>query len=155
MVDDDRDSAGLAETILKGAGAQVRTCESAPDALSLVTAWRPDVLVSDIEMPGEDGYSLIRKVRELAADAGPFPAPDRTLLSDDDRLYLTWLFARDERQAGAATATLRRVEWSIDQAVPKFLADGNLSEAARRAGVDRKSFYKLLARLGLKERGGT
>jgi CheY-like chemotaxis protein len=70
VVDDDRDSAGLAETILKGAGAQVRTCESAPDALSLVAAWRPDVLVSDIEMPGEDGYSLIRKVRELAADAG-------------------------------------------------------------------------------------
>jgi signal transduction histidine kinase/ActR/RegA family two-component response regulator len=70
VVDDDRDSARLAETILTGAGAQVRTCHSAPDALGLVAAWRPDVLVSDIEMPGEDGYSLIRKIRELAADAG-------------------------------------------------------------------------------------
>jgi PAS domain S-box-containing protein len=38
---------------------------SAPDALETLQQWRPDVLVSDIEMPGEDGYSLIRKVRAL------------------------------------------------------------------------------------------
>lgn len=70
--------------------------------------------------------------RAVASDAGPFPPPGRTLLSDDDRLYLTWLFARDERQAGAATASLRRVEWPIDRAVPKYLGDGNLTEASRR-----------------------
>ncbi|HEX7778356.1 MAG TPA: ATP-binding protein, partial [Vicinamibacterales bacterium] len=70
VVDDDREGAGLAETILKGAGAGVRTCHSASEALDLVSAWRPDVLVSDIEMPGEDGYSLIRKVRGLTAEAG-------------------------------------------------------------------------------------
>jgi signal transduction histidine kinase/ActR/RegA family two-component response regulator len=70
VVDDDREGAGLAETILKGAGAEVRTCQSAMEALELVTAWRPDVLVSDIEMPGEDGYSLIRKIRALTAEAG-------------------------------------------------------------------------------------
>ena len=70
VVDDDREGAGLAETILKGAGAGVRTCHSASEALELVSAWRPDVLVSDIEMPGEDGYSLMRKVRGLTAEAG-------------------------------------------------------------------------------------
>ena len=36
----------------------------------MLQQWRPDVLVSDIEMPGEDGYSLIRKVRGLEPDRG-------------------------------------------------------------------------------------
>jgi HEAT repeat protein len=86
--------------------------------------------VTLIHRSGNNDFDEV--ARAVASDAGPFPAPDRSLLSDDDRLYLTWLFARDERQAGAATASLKRVEWSIDQAVPKFLADGNLAEAARR-----------------------
>jgi hypothetical protein len=60
----------LASAILMGAGATVRTCRSAPAALEIVSQWRPDVLVSDIEMPGEDGYSLIHKVRALDADRG-------------------------------------------------------------------------------------
>jgi CheY-like chemotaxis protein/anti-sigma regulatory factor (Ser/Thr protein kinase) len=70
VVDDDRDGARLAEAILVGAGAEVHTCHSAPEALEHLSAWQPDVLVSDIEMPGEDGYSLIRRVRGLAAEAG-------------------------------------------------------------------------------------
>ncbi|MBE7448756.1 MAG: TonB C-terminal domain-containing protein [Kofleriaceae bacterium] len=70
-------------------------------------------------------------VRAVATDAGPLPPPERALLSDDDRVYLTWSFARDERQAGAATASLRRIEWSLDRAVPRFLAERNLAEAAR------------------------
>lgn len=70
VVDDDREGLALAEAILAGAGASVRTCASAASALDLLRQWRPDVLVSDIEMPGEDGYSLIRNVRALAADEG-------------------------------------------------------------------------------------
>jgi len=41
-----------------------------PEALDALRTWRPDVLVSDIEMPGENGYSLIRRVRALDAAAG-------------------------------------------------------------------------------------
>jgi CheY-like chemotaxis protein len=48
----------------------VRVSASAGDALAIVRAWHPDVLVSDIEMPGEDGYSLIRKVRALGPSEG-------------------------------------------------------------------------------------
>jgi CheY-like chemotaxis protein len=44
--------------------------ESAPDALGLMARWRPDVLISDVEMPGEDGYALIERVRALGTDAG-------------------------------------------------------------------------------------
>ena len=70
VVDDDAEALELASAILNGAGATVRVSASAADALSVVRAWRPDVLVSDIEMPGEDGYSLIRKVRALEPSEG-------------------------------------------------------------------------------------
>jgi CheY-like chemotaxis protein len=64
-VDDDPDALELASTILGGAGASMKLCRSAADALAAFEDWRPDVLVSDIDMPGEDGYSLIQKVRAL------------------------------------------------------------------------------------------
>ncbi|MEZ4400445.1 MAG: TonB C-terminal domain-containing protein [Kofleriaceae bacterium] len=74
-------------------------------------------------------------VISAARDAGPFPSPETALLSDDDLVYVTWVFARDRRQAGAATAGLRKIEWGLERAVPKFLADGNLAEAARRVAA--------------------
>jgi len=70
VVDDDPEALALAAAILTGAGAEARTCLAAPDALDQLRQWRPDVLVSDIEMPGEDGYTLIAKVRALDAGAG-------------------------------------------------------------------------------------
>jgi CheY-like chemotaxis protein len=70
VVDDDPEAVALAIAILRGAGAEVRSTLAAPDALALLREWRPDVLVSDIEMPSEDGYALIAKVRALDADAG-------------------------------------------------------------------------------------
>ena len=65
IVDDDQDALDLAAAILAAKGARVRTCRSVAAALAIVEEWHPDVLLSDIEMPGEDGYSLIRKVRKL------------------------------------------------------------------------------------------
>ena len=75
VVDDDPEALELATAILSGAGAMVRVSASAGDALAIVRAWRPDVLVSDIEMPSEDGYSLIRNVRALGpSEGGDTPA---------------------------------------------------------------------------------
>jgi CheY-like chemotaxis protein len=54
--------------LLTDAGAVVRTAASATEAMSLLRWIRPDVLVSDLAMPDEDGYSLIRNVR--AAERG-------------------------------------------------------------------------------------
>ena len=74
-MDDDRDGLDLVATILVNAGAEVRTCASAAEGFAALQAWRPDVLISDIEMPGEDGYTLIRRVRALAeAKAARTPA---------------------------------------------------------------------------------
>ena len=75
VVDDDRDALDLASAILSQAGAVVRTCSSASEALQTFPEWRPDVLVSDVEMPGEDGYALIRKIRVLERErTGKTPA---------------------------------------------------------------------------------
>jgi signal transduction histidine kinase len=78
VVDDDPDALELAAVILEGAGAAVQRCVSASDALAAHQKWRPDVLVSDIEMPGEDGYSLIRRVRTLGPTEGGLTAYGRT-----------------------------------------------------------------------------
>jgi CheY-like chemotaxis protein len=75
VVDDDPDALELATAILEASGAAVRRCPAASEALSALREWHPDVLVSDIEMPGEDGYALIRRVRALdAAEGGRTPA---------------------------------------------------------------------------------
>jgi PAS domain S-box-containing protein len=70
VVDDDRDGGELVSHILRSAGAETLCCTSAPDALAAMAPWRPDILISDIEMPGEDGFSLIRKTRALGDDNG-------------------------------------------------------------------------------------
>ena len=68
LVDDDPDARELLGMILQEAGAQVATAGSADEALEAFKRLRPDVLVSDIGMPGGDGYSLIRRVRLLEGE---------------------------------------------------------------------------------------
>jgi len=65
IVDDASDSLELVKTVLHECGAETVTANSAAQGLESVTANPPDVLISDIEMPDEDGYSLIRKIRSL------------------------------------------------------------------------------------------
>jgi CheY-like chemotaxis protein len=69
VVDDDRDGLEMVATILMSSGAEVRTGSSAAEGLDTIRTWRPDVLISDIEMPGEDGYAFIRQVRALEGGA--------------------------------------------------------------------------------------
>jgi signal transduction histidine kinase/ActR/RegA family two-component response regulator len=70
VVDDETDARVLVRRVLEKGGAQVRTAGSAAEALLAMKAERPDVLVSDIGMPGENGYEFIRQVRELGRDQG-------------------------------------------------------------------------------------
>jgi CheY-like chemotaxis protein len=71
-VDDEADAREVLRALLEQRGAEVRTAGSAAEALSLVQSWRPDVLVSDIGMPGADGYELMLRVRALGANNGGF-----------------------------------------------------------------------------------
>jgi PAS domain S-box-containing protein len=70
LVEDERDTRELLKTILEGCGAVVTEAASAGEALAALEHVRPDVLVSDIGMPGENGYELIKKVRALPAECG-------------------------------------------------------------------------------------
>jgi PAS domain S-box-containing protein len=65
MVDDDEDTLELLSAALRQRSADVTAVSSASAALEAIQNSRPDVLISDIAMPGEDGYQLIRKVIEL------------------------------------------------------------------------------------------
>ena len=69
-VDDEADARTLLGAMFKQCGATVETCSSATEAIRLIEEFEPDVLVSDIGMPGEDGYSLIRKVRDAEKETG-------------------------------------------------------------------------------------
>jgi PAS domain S-box-containing protein len=62
-VDDDPDAVTMVREILEAAGAQVWTAGSAPQALDVLRAVRPDVLVADLGMPQMDGFALIREIR--------------------------------------------------------------------------------------------
>jgi signal transduction histidine kinase/CheY-like chemotaxis protein len=70
VVDDDHDTREILSVMLTRYGTEVRTAASAAEALDVFPQWKPDVLVSDIGMPVEDGYALIKKIRALSADEG-------------------------------------------------------------------------------------
>jgi signal transduction histidine kinase/DNA-binding response OmpR family regulator len=65
VVDDELDSRELITAILTRCGSDVRCSESAAEAIRAIRQWKPDLLVSDIGMPNEDGYSLIQKLRKM------------------------------------------------------------------------------------------
>jgi PAS domain S-box-containing protein len=65
VVDDELDARALVKRLLEMAGATVSMAASGSEAMECILANRPDVLVCDIGMPGEDGYSLIRRLRVL------------------------------------------------------------------------------------------
>jgi CheY-like chemotaxis protein len=60
----------------------VRTAGRAAQALEILSSWRPDVLLADLAMPGEDGYALVRRVRALPLPLGAIPAVALTAYTD-------------------------------------------------------------------------
>ncbi|WP_009631448.1 CHASE domain-containing protein [Synechocystis sp. PCC 7509] len=70
VVDDESDARELISTVLQEYGAKVKTVATAKEALTQVTQFQPDVLVSDIGMPEVDGYTLIEQVRARSPEQG-------------------------------------------------------------------------------------
>ena len=63
VVDDDEDARALLHAVLEYSGAEVVSAESARGALAALGHRRPDVIIADLVMPGDDGYALIRAMR--------------------------------------------------------------------------------------------
>ena len=74
IVDDDADARDVLRAILEDAGAAVTTSASARESHGLLSAMHPDLVIADIGMPDEDGYSLIRSIRRLDTDVSHVPA---------------------------------------------------------------------------------
>jgi PAS domain S-box-containing protein len=70
VVDDEADARDLLNTVLTQYGAEVVTRATAQDTIDAIAQFQPHILVSDIGMPGEDGYTLIRRLRQLPAEQG-------------------------------------------------------------------------------------
>jgi CheY-like chemotaxis protein len=88
IVDDEADARLLLKTIMEQSGATVRAAASASEAMTALKEFRPDILVSDIGMPQEDGYALLRHVRALSPEeGGRIPAVALTAYAqEDDRM---------------------------------------------------------------------
>jgi PAS domain S-box-containing protein len=120
VVDDEADARELIATVLEQAGARAITAASVDEALVRVVRDRPDVLLTDIGMPGADGYTLLQKIRELAPEqGGSIPAAALTAYSRIE----------DARRAFAA-GFLRHVAKPVE---PAFL----VAQVAALAGRHR------------------
>ncbi|HEX8459566.1 MAG TPA: response regulator [Pyrinomonadaceae bacterium] len=123
VVDDEADTRELVQEVLARQGAQVRVSESAAEALRVLAAWKPDLLISDIGMPVEDGYELIKQVRRFDAEhQGHIPAVALTAYAgaDDHRRALA---------AGFQTHLAKPIE-------PKALIETVARVTGRAAPID-------------------
>jgi PAS domain S-box-containing protein len=86
VVDDEADAREFITAVLESHGVRVRAVSTAAAALEALEKFHPNVLISDIRMPDEDGYSLISKVRELEAKTGwHIPAAALSAYLGEDR----------------------------------------------------------------------
>ena len=70
VVDDERDTLDVIEMLLRTHGAETRSAGSAAEGMACLQTFRPEVLVSDLAMPGEDGLALMKRVRALPPEQG-------------------------------------------------------------------------------------
>jgi DNA-binding response OmpR family regulator len=97
LVEDDEDSRQLLGTFLEYCGALVTTCHSTENALADLDEYRPHVIVSDLALPGADGFAFIRALRKRDAEhGGMLPA---IAVSAYDRDF-TWPEAREAGYTG-------------------------------------------------------
>ncbi len=125
LVEDQADARELLTTVLRQAGADARAVPSVGEALETFQGFRPHVLVSDLGMPGEDGYALIRKVRALEPARRAIPAVALTAYAG----------AEDRRRALSAGFQLhvaKPVEPAVLAAAIAGLAKGRAGRSIRR-----------------------
>ncbi len=122
VVDDEPDGRNLIRRLLEECGAEVSTADSAAEAILLIERDRPDILVSDIGMPGMDGYELLQRVRSLGpARGGMVPA-----------VALTAFARSEDRTRALRSGYLVHVSKPVEPA--EFIA--TIASIAGRTGID-------------------
>jgi CheY-like chemotaxis protein len=111
VADDALESRDLIKRVLEAAGARVQAVGSAREALAAIERARPHALVTDINMPGDSGYTLMRWVRALDPDAGGrIPAVALTgHTTDEDRLTALSVGFEEHLSKPASPAELVKV----------------------------------------------
>jgi CheY-like chemotaxis protein len=104
LVDDEPDTLAMFRDALEGAGARVRAVPNAAEALRVAESWRPDLLVSDLGLPGMDGYELLQTLRHRG--------PQRTLPAVAVSAYASM----DDRTRALAVGFTAHVAKPIDPA---------------------------------------
>ena len=122
MVDDEADARSLIQHILKKCNATVTTAANAAEGIAAVKQHHPDMILSDIGMPVEDGYEFLAKLRQLSdAEGGDTPAVALTA------------FARSEDRRRALMAGFQMHLPKPVEAAELLAVASNLSVASRRA----------------------
>jgi signal transduction histidine kinase len=122
VVDDDVDTCQALGAVLRRAGAEVRLGDSAAAAMAMLSEWRPDVLISDVGLPDEDGYALVQKIRALPPAAG----------GDVPAIALTGYSRAEDRMRGLVAGFQRHLVKPVE---PDELVDVVASVAAERAST--------------------
>ncbi|OYD95420.1 response regulator [Nostoc sp. 'Peltigera membranacea cyanobiont' 210A] len=119
VVDDDADTRTLLTFLFELEGAEVIAAASADEALKIMSSFKPDILISDICLPDEDGYSLLLKIRNLEAKRGrriPAIALTASTFEDDRKRALSVGYDVHQRkpidldELTSMVATLTRTE---------------------------------------------
>jgi PAS domain S-box-containing protein len=127
IVEDEQDTRAGFETFLQSVGAQIRTAASAAEGFNALVDFKPNVLLCDIAMPGEDGYSLIRRIRALKPNqGGKTPAIAVT----------AYAAAEDIQRALAAKYNLHLAKpvdlVNLSHVIAKLAKPGNRNRAGRK-----------------------
>ena len=141
LVDDEADAREMLSELLRRAGAEVSAAASAREAFDQIAQSVPDILVSDIGMPQQDGYALIEELRRMPADrGGTIPAIALTAYArEDDRrralnagfqAHLTKPVEAQQLLADIARLTERPEECKVDEI--KIDAEPEAMEVAAR-----------------------
>jgi DNA-binding NtrC family response regulator len=154
VVDDDADTLSLLREVVAKEGYQVETAEDAETALQKLSEWQPDLVITDIHMPGKDGLALLAAVREKAPDilvilltaygslktavdaikAGAFDYLSKPFVVDDIRLVV--------RRALEHKKLVRENRSLRDQLRERYRFDNLVGSSAGMVAV-----YKLIARV--------
>jgi signal transduction histidine kinase len=129
VVEDDPEAREMLADTLRAYGGVVRTAESAHEALDAYEEWPPDVLVSDIGLPDEDGYALLRAIRSRHAADGPL-VPAAALTA-----YASAADARRAMDAGYRVHVAKPIEAAKLVRVVRDLADSPKPEDARSSAI--------------------